>query len=91
MFPIFQDYDIQFVLNTTVPSQKLNFGLSFYGRSYNLSDPTQTQIGAAVNGPGAAEQYTKEEGFMAYYEVQYEEKLKDTKRFESYLKRKHSL
>jgi len=63
------DYAINWIMNTSTPMSKLNLGLSFYGRTLNLTDPAQHGIGASVTGAGAAGPLTKQEGFLAYYEV----------------------
>ncbi|KAL8563697.1 hypothetical protein ACOMHN_050525 [Nucella lapillus] len=44
-------------------------GLAFYGRSFNLTDSTNSEVGAPVTGPGKAGHLIGEQGFMAYYEV----------------------
>lgn len=48
---------------------KLVVGIPTYGRSFALADPAFNEIGAAANGAGTAGNYTKEDGFMAFYEV----------------------
>ena len=62
---------INFILNTTVPRQKLNMGLAFYGHSYNLSDPTDAQIGSPIDGSGNGGETLKDPGVLAYYEVEH--------------------
>ena len=53
-----------------VPRDKLNLGISTYGRSYILDDPVNDhKIGALVSKPGPKGVYTREVGFQAYYEV----------------------
>ena len=44
-------------------------GLPTYGRSYTLLNPADTSIGASSDGPGKAGKATKEDGYLAYYEV----------------------
>ncbi|XP_076438091.1 chitotriosidase-1-like [Babylonia areolata] len=63
------DYLINWILNTSIPRQKLNLGLAFYGRSFNLSDAHNTQVGAPQNGPGAGGELLGDPGVMVYYEV----------------------
>ena len=41
-----------------------------YGRSFTLVDLNNFALRAPAIGAGPAEQYTKEDGFLAYYEVQ---------------------
>ena len=64
-----QDYMINWILNMTVPRQKLNLGLAFYGISLNLSDPHNTQLGAPITGNAPGGELLNERGVMAYYEV----------------------
>ena len=52
---------------------KINIGVPLYGRSFKLSG-TNGMIGAPASGAGTAGQYTREGGFLAYYEVS---RLKD--------------
>lgn len=40
-----------------------------YARSFELQDEDDYEIGAPVAGPGEAGTYTKESGFLSYYEV----------------------
>lgn len=40
-----------------------------YARSFELEDEKNFGIGASVAGPGEAGTYTKEPGFLSYYEV----------------------
>ena len=52
-----------------MPREKVTMGLGTYGRTFALADVTKTGVGAAGKGPGEAGTYTREPGFMAYYEV----------------------
>lgn len=40
-----------------------------YGRSFELVNTTQFDIGAAASGGGKPGKYTSEAGFLSYYEV----------------------
>lgn len=40
-----------------------------YGRSFELANDTQFDIGAPANGGGTPGKYTSEAGFMSYYEI----------------------
>lgn len=52
------------------PRHKLNVGLPLYGRSFTLSDASKSGINApARDGGGTAGKYTREKGYLAYYEV----------------------
>lgn len=47
----------------------INVGLGMYGRSFTLSNPGNNGLGASSRGAGTAGRFTKEKGFLAYYEV----------------------
>lgn len=51
------------------PSEKLIVGFPEYGHTFLLSSPSNTGIGAPTSGAGPAGPYTRESGFLAYYEV----------------------
>ncbi|KAJ8305098.1 hypothetical protein KUTeg_017350, partial [Tegillarca granosa] len=48
---------------------KLNIGLATYGRGFTLSNTTQYGIGAPASGPSVAGTFTREAGFLSYYET----------------------
>uniref|UniRef100_H2ZGQ3 chitinase n=1 Tax=Ciona savignyi TaxID=51511 RepID=H2ZGQ3_CIOSA len=49
--------------------RKLVLGLPTYGRTYTLLDTNNYGYGANATGPGDAGTYTREAGFLAYYEI----------------------
>ena len=51
------------------PKEKLIIGLGTYGRGFLLCNPSETQIGSCAKDGCAAGTYTREKGFLAYYEV----------------------
>lgn len=51
------------------PRDKLVIGLATYGRSFRLSSAASYQMDASASGPGTAGPYTREAGFLAYYEI----------------------
>ncbi|XP_076073758.1 chitotriosidase-1-like [Mytilus galloprovincialis] len=52
-----------------VPKSKLNIGMGLYGRSFTLKDRNVHNVGAQTKGKGLAGKYTREAGFLSYYEV----------------------
>ena len=51
------------------PPEKLNLGISAYGRSFSLFSENQTHEMGSKASAGEAGQYTMEPGVLAYYEV----------------------
>ncbi|XP_040087982.1 oviduct-specific glycoprotein isoform X2 [Oryx dammah] len=52
-----------------VPPEKLLMGLPTYGRTFHLLRASQNELRAEAVGPAAPGKYTKQAGFLAYYEV----------------------
>ncbi|OWF49953.1 Chitotriosidase-1 [Mizuhopecten yessoensis] len=86
LFPRREENDYQRKMNTDwavkywnasgAPRDKLNIGISTYGRSYILADPaSQYQLSAAVSKPGPKGMYTQEVGFQSYYEICLQQEL----------------
>lgn len=50
------------------PAEKLMMGFPTYGRTFRLST-SDTNVGAPASGGGSPGAYTKQSGFLAYYEV----------------------
>lgn len=44
-------------------------GLATYGRTFKLADSSKTEVGAPSIAAGDAGKYTREPGFLSYYEV----------------------
>jgi chitinase len=51
------------------PKEKLVIGMPTYGRSFTLSDSSQYIVNSPAKDGGKAGEYTREAGFLAYYEV----------------------
>ncbi|UYV76733.1 Cht7 [Cordylochernes scorpioides] len=51
------------------PKDKLVVGMATYGRSFTLASADNSGVNAPSRGGGKAGSYTKEEGFLAFYEV----------------------
>nr|XP_034314168.1 chitinase-3-like protein 1 isoform X3 [Crassostrea gigas] len=51
------------------PRNKLIIGLGTYGRSFTLVDTSNHGVGAPASGAGAPGTYTREKGFLSYYEI----------------------
>lgn len=62
-------HTLQHWMDKGMPCQKIALGMGTYGRSFTLKDPSKTGLGALIKGPGNAGQYTKEKGFISYFEI----------------------
>jgi chitinase len=56
-------------LNGEIPARKLLVGIPLYGRTYILADSQNHGLGASIIANGTAGPYTREPGFLSYYEV----------------------
>ena len=63
------DATVKFYLGAGASRDKLVLGIPTYGRSYNLVNPLAHEIGSPTEGPGDKGEGTKEDGYLAYYEV----------------------
>lgn len=53
-----------------IEPSKVNLGLAFYGRSFELADPSCTTPGCLFKGPGAQGPCTQTAGILSYREIQ---------------------
>ncbi len=51
------------------PKEKLVIGMPTYGRSFTLTDRSKYTVNSAAKDGGKAGEYTREAGFLAYYEI----------------------
>lgn len=64
-----QQADIDRILESSIPADKLIFNIPIHGITYQLSNAASHGVGAATSGVGIEGLYTKELGFMTYLEV----------------------
>jgi len=52
-----------------MPGKKIALGLATYGRAFKLSNPSQNGLGAPTTEKATPGRYTREAGFLFYYEI----------------------
>ncbi len=60
---------VQLWLDLGASPDKLVMGIPTYGRSFTLCSDKHIDIGDKNCGPGSPASYTRERGFVSYYEV----------------------
>ena len=63
------DATVRFYLENGATRDKLVLGIPTYGRSFTLANPDVHEIGSPATAPGEAGSGTKEDGYLAYYEI----------------------
>ncbi|XP_074035117.1 chitinase 6 isoform X4 [Leptinotarsa decemlineata] len=63
------DHTIKHYLKLGAQPNKLVVGIPTYGRSYTLFNPDAFEIGSPADGPGSMGEATRENGYLAYYEI----------------------
>ncbi|XP_041860890.1 acidic mammalian chitinase-like isoform X2 [Melanotaenia boesemani] len=62
------DFAMRYWRDKGTPIEKLNMGFATYGRTFQLSTQSR-EVGAPVSGSAAAGTFTREAGFLSYYEI----------------------
>lgn len=63
------DFGVKLWERMGAPKSKLVVGLATYGRSFTLANSAQYGMNAPTSGGGKAGEFTREAGFLAYYEI----------------------
>ncbi|ESO85838.1 hypothetical protein LOTGIDRAFT_130278, partial [Lottia gigantea] len=63
------DWAANYWVQKGAPKNKLNIGIDLYGRAFTLKNAANNKPGDATTGPGQAGQFTREKGFLSYYEI----------------------
>ncbi|XP_076441133.1 acidic mammalian chitinase-like [Babylonia areolata] len=63
------DFAAQYWVSKGAPPDKLIIGMALYGRSFTLADASNHAPGAPAPQAGQPGTYTREKGFISYYEV----------------------
>lgn len=64
-----QMWSLEFYLSVGAPRHKIVVGIATYGMSFTLANREQHGMKAPVTGGGRPGPYTRENGILAYYEV----------------------
>lgn len=65
----FQDYGVKLWEKMGAPKDKLVVGMATYGRSFTLASSANYGMNAPSAGGGKAGEYTREAGFLSFYEI----------------------
>jgi len=63
------DFAAKYWVSLGFPKEKINVGVSTYGRCFTLASVAEAGLGAPVIGPCNNGTYTREAGFLSYYEI----------------------
>jgi len=63
------DYAARYWVQNGCPAAKLNIGIGTYGRCFQLTSANENGVDAPARGPCTAGTWTREAGFLAYYEI----------------------
>uniref|UniRef100_A0A6G1SIN4 Putative chitinase 3 n=1 Tax=Aceria tosichella TaxID=561515 RepID=A0A6G1SIN4_9ACAR len=63
------DFGVKLWERMGAPKSKLVIGLATYGRSFTLANNQQYGMNAPTTGGGKAGEFTREAGFLAFYEI----------------------
>ncbi|KAH6655547.1 hypothetical protein BKA67DRAFT_240673 [Truncatella angustata] len=64
------DLALDLFWRSDIPGDMLNMGLAFYGRAFELKDPSCTTPGCEFSGPANEGPCTKTAGFLSWREIQ---------------------
>ncbi|XP_065572710.1 probable endochitinase [Artemia franciscana] len=63
------NFSVNYWISLGAPREKLTLGMGLYGRSFTLNSPSVNGVRAPASNPGTAGQYSREAGFLTYYEI----------------------
>ncbi|CAF1039913.1 unnamed protein product [Rotaria sordida] len=64
-----QNWSVNYWIKQGMPKEKISMGLATYGRTFKLFNNSNRGIRLLSSGPGERGKYTREYGFIAYYEI----------------------
>ena len=66
----FQDYGVRYWLSKGAIAEKFILGMGTYGKTFKIGDDASGKgVGVSASGSGTSGKYTREGGFLSYYEV----------------------
>lgn len=69
-FPYFNaNFTMHYWMKKGAPSRKLVMGMPMYGQAFSLSNANEHGLNAPAPGAGLAGEFTRQAGFLAYYEI----------------------
>ncbi|OXA59868.1 putative chitinase 3 [Folsomia candida] len=63
------NYTINYWISKGAPKKKLVMGMPMYGQSFTLTQASNHGLNAPSTGGGQAGEFTRAQGFLAYYEI----------------------
>ena len=69
------NYAVNCWLDGGMPKEKINLGMATYGRSFQLRNTAETDIGSPANGAGVAGTVSAQHCFLIYSLCLFEDKL----------------
>lgn len=60
---------MKYLMRKGAPAHKLVMGMSLYGRAFTLNSASNNGMNAPARAKGQAGRFTREAGFLAYYEI----------------------
>lgn len=68
------EYTLNYWIRGGADAAKIIMGIPLYGQSFTLENPSNNGLNAPAKGTGQAGEFTRQAGFLAYYEVFSKEK-----------------
>ena len=63
------NYAVEYWMKGGMPARKIALGMATYGRAFKLASTSNTGLGAPTRGKATRGKYTREPGFLSYYEI----------------------
>lgn len=70
------NYTINYWIRLGADPAKLIMGMPMYGQAFTLVNAADNGLNAKASGPGTPGEFTRQGGFLAYYEVQFNQPKK---------------